>query len=68
MSDQDLLTQAHLARYKLITGTAPVEVDMGTHRVRFTPANRDALESYIAELQDRINGVQRTRGAIGIVF
>jgi hypothetical protein len=67
MTDQDLLTQASLARHKLLTGTSAVEVDMGGYRARFTPANREALESYINELQDRIAGVQR-RGAIGIVF
>jgi hypothetical protein len=67
MTTLDLLTQALSARHKLLTGTSAVEVDMGGYRARFTPANREALESYINELQDNISGVQ-ARGAIGFVF
>lgn len=67
MSDQDLLDQANAARHKLLTGIAVVEVDMGTYRARFTPANREALDAYIQELEERIAGTPR-RGAIGFVF
>ncbi|MBI1202555.1 MAG: hypothetical protein GC182_08595 [Rhodopseudomonas sp.] len=67
-TDQDLLDQANAARHKLLTGTSAVEVDMGTYRARFTPANREALESYIAELSARISGCAPRRGAVGIVF
>lgn len=64
---QDLLTQALAARHALITGQQAVEVDFGTYRTKFTPANRDALDSYISELQTQIAGLQR-RGAIGVIF
>lgn len=72
MSDQDLLDQANAARHKLLTGTAAVEVDVvgasgGGYRTKFTAANREALQSYIDELEQRIAG-KRTRGAIGFVF
>jgi hypothetical protein len=71
MSDLDLperLTAARAARHKLLTGMAVVEVDQGGgFRTKFTPANREALESYIAELEDSIAG-KRRRGAIGVVF
>ncbi len=72
MTDQDALDAALTARHKLLTGASAVEVDvMGTgganYRTRFTPANREALESYIAELQAKIAGTAR-RGALGFVF
>jgi len=56
------------ARHLLITGTMAVEVEVaGGMRVTFTPANREALESYISELQAQINGTQ-IRGALGFIF
>jgi len=72
MTDADALVAAQAARHKLLTGTAAVEVDVqsaggGGYRTKFTPANREALEAYIDELEQRING-RRTRGAVGFVF
>lgn len=72
MTDQDLLNQAEAARHDLLIGALAVEVDVigasgGGMRTKFTAANREALESYIDELRQRIAG-KRTRGAIGIVF
>lgn len=72
MTDQDRLNAAIDARHKLLLGQSVVEVDIiGSNginqRTRFTPANREALEAYIAELQEKIAGCQR-RGAVGIVF
>jgi hypothetical protein len=67
MNDEDRLAAAVSARHKLLTGTAAVEVDTGVYKTRFTPANREALEAYIAELQDKISGRRRS-GAIGFVL
>lgn len=72
MTDQDALIDALAKRHKLLTGTSVVEVDIisqggASYKTRFTPANREALESYIQELQNRIAG-KSSRGAIGIVF
>ena len=67
MTDQDCLAAAQVARHKLLLGAQAVEVDFGTYRAKFTPANREALESYISELQARIAN-KPVRGAIGIVF
>lgn len=72
MTDQERLNAAIDARHKLLLGQSVVEIDiMGSNgvnqRTRFTPANREALEAYIAELQAKIAGCS-LRGAIGIVF
>jgi hypothetical protein len=67
MTDADRLALAKDARHKLLLGQAAVEVDFGTYRTKFTPANREALDSYIAELEAAICG-QPSRGAIGFVF
>lgn len=67
MTDQDRLAAAIAARHQLVTGVQAVEVDLPGYRARFTPANREALDSYITELQAGIAGKQ-TRGAIGVVF
>ncbi len=68
MTDQDLLVQANVAYHKLLTGTSAIEVDMGTHRVKFTPADSTKLVEYIAKLETRIAGNRPQRGAIGFVF
>jgi len=72
VTDQEALDAAKLARHKLLTGAAVVEVDIvtsgGGYKTRFTPANREALESYISELEEKIAGTCSRRGAIGIVF
>lgn len=71
MTDQEMLDAALLARHQLLMGQSTVECDFGgagaQQRVKFTPANADRLDAYIAELQARIAGLPR-RGAIGIVF
>jgi hypothetical protein len=67
-SNADRLTAAIDARHQLLVGAKAVSVEVaGGMRVTFTPANREALESYISELQSAIDGTQ-TRGAIGFVF
>lgn len=66
-TDQQLLDEAMAARHALVTGQQAIEVDFGTYRTKFNPSNRDALDSYIAELQARIAGEAR-RGAIGVIF
>ena len=62
-----MLDAAIAARHKLLTGTNAVEVDQDGYTVKFTAANREALDGYIAELEAKIAG-RRTRGAVGIVF
>lgn len=62
-----LLREAQQALHKLRTGTAVVEVDCGDYRTRFTPANVENLQAYVAELQLRLEG-RPLRGAIGFVF
>lgn len=66
-TDQDRLDAAQAALHKLLTGTSVVEVDTGQYRAKFTPANIDALRSYIAELQQKLAGAA-PRGAIGFIF
>jgi len=74
LSDSDALDAALAARHKLLIGTQAVEVEIiGTSganmRTRFTPANLEKLDSYIAELRERLGiAEQPRRGAIGIVF
>jgi hypothetical protein len=67
MTDQDRLAAAIDARHRLLLGESAVEVDFGTYRARFTPANREALESYIKELEAQISGKPQ-HGAIGFVL
>jgi hypothetical protein len=67
MSNADKLAAAEDARHRLLLGQQAVEVDFGTYKTRFTAANRESLESYIAELKALIAGTP-TRGAIGFVM
>lgn len=67
MTDQDRLAAAIDARHKLVTGAKAVKVDFGIYRTEFTPANREALDSYISELEAKVAGGAR-RGAIGVIF
>lgn len=71
MTDQEMLDAAKLARHQLLMGTSAVECDFGgvgsQQRTRFTAANADRLDAYIAELEARIAGLPR-RGAMGFVF
>ena len=56
------------ARDRLIRGVMAVEVQIaGGMMTKFTPANREALESYISELQAEISG-KPVRRAIGVIF
>lgn len=67
MTDADRLAAAKDARHQLVTGAQAVEVDFGIYKTKFTPANREALDSYISELEASIAGGKR-RGAIGFIF
>jgi hypothetical protein len=71
MTDQEMLDAARAARHALIMGQGIVECDFGgaggQQRTKFTAANADRLDAYIAELETRIAGLPR-RGAIGFVF
>jgi hypothetical protein len=71
MTDQEMLDAARTARHQLLLGAGIVECDFGgaggQQRTKFTPADANKLDSYIAELEARIAGLPR-RGAIGIVF
>lgn len=67
MTDQDMLAAAQAARHKLLLGANAVEVIHDGYSVKFTTANREALDAYIAELEARIAGLPR-RGAIGLVL
>lgn len=52
---QQLLDEANAAYHKLQTGTmARVIVDIDGSRVEFTPANKQALYSYILQLQAQL--------------
>jgi hypothetical protein len=67
-TNEGRLAAAQAARHQLITGGLPVEVEIaGGMRVTYAPADRDALESYISELQAAIAGTQ-TRGALGFIL
>lgn len=67
LSDQQLLDDARDKYHKLLTGRSAVEVDMGTHRTKFHPADADKLHTYIQQLEDKIGGACRV-GAIGVIF
>lgn len=71
MTDQEMLDAARAARHQLLMGASAVECDFGgvgsQQRTRFTPANADRLDAYIAELEARIAGLPR-RGAVGFVL
>lgn len=71
LTDAEKLAIAIDARDKLLLGQSIVECDFGgaggQQRTRFTPANANLLDAYIAELQARICGLPR-RGAIGVIF
>ena len=55
---QQLLDEAEAAYHKLQTGTmARVVVDIDGSRVEFTPANKQALYTYIQQLQARLGSV-----------
>lgn len=67
MTHEEKLAAAIAARHRLLLGEAAVECDFGEQRTRFTAANADRLDAYIAELQALIAGLPR-RGAIGVIF
>jgi hypothetical protein len=71
MTDQEMLDAAKLARHQLLMGQSVVECDFGgvgsQQRTRFTAANADRLDAYIAELESRVAGLP-TRGAVGFIF
>ena len=49
---QAMLVEAEAAYHALLTGTAVVEVvDQNGEKVRFTPANRYALQNYIGTMR-----------------
>ena len=50
-----MLDAAIAARHKLLTGTNAVEVDQDGYTVKFTAANREALDGYIAASGDDIS-------------
>lgn len=61
------LKEARIALHKLVTGTGVVELEVEGQRTRFTPANREDLEAYIARLDALVSGAP-SRGAIGFIF
>jgi hypothetical protein len=67
LTDQEMLDAARVARHQLNMGQAVVECEFGGQRTKFSVANADRLDAYIAELEARIAGLPR-RGAIGIIF
>lgn len=67
MTDQERLDAAIAARDKLLRGEQANEVHLVGYSAKFTPANRDELDSYITQLQASIAGKNR-RGAIGVIF
>lgn len=67
MTDQEMLDAARLARHNLIMGQGVVECEFDGQRTKFTSANADRLDAYIAELEARIAGCPR-RGAIGFIL
>lgn len=59
VASKELLDQARVAYHKLVTGLSAREVvDSNGERVTFTAANRQALYSYILELESQLNPVQ----------
>lgn len=66
-----MLDAARVARHALMIGQGVVECEFGgagaVQRTKFTAANADRLDAYIAELEARIAGAPR-RGAMGFAF
>lgn len=54
------LSQAETARHRLVTGSMAELLTHGDQTTRFTPANIDKLEAYIASLQSQIAGADGT--------
>ena len=51
----DRLTEAEGAYHRLLMGTSVVEIkDQNGEMVRYTPANRGALATYIADLKQQL--------------
>jgi hypothetical protein len=71
MTDQDMLDAARAARHALLMGQGIVECDFGgaggQQRTKFTAANADRLDAYIAELEAKVAG-RSARGAVGFIF
>lgn len=52
LTTQERLTEAREALHQLLTGTQAVAVtDQNGERVEYRPANRAALERYVADLE-----------------
>lgn len=54
------LSQAETAHHKLLTGSLVETLQHGDQITRFTPANIDKLEAYIASLKSKIAGLEGT--------
>jgi hypothetical protein len=67
LTNEEKLAAAIAARHRLLMGEAVVECDFGEQRTKFTAANADRLDAYIAELEALIAGLPR-RGAMGFAF
>ena len=67
LTDADKLADAQAKYHQLLTGARVVEVDFGTHRTKYHPADADKLAAYVQQLQDKVDGNPRY-GAIGVVF
>ena len=51
------LADAEAAYHNLLTGVSVVEItDQNGEKMRYTPINRGALATYIADLKRQING------------
>lgn len=56
MTDQEMLDEAKQQYHLLITGQAAVEFrDQNGEMVRYTQANRSALQTYIQRLEAKVN-------------
>ncbi len=73
VATQQMLDQARVAYHKLVTGLSAREVvDSNGERVTFTAANRQALYSYILELESQLNptaaGAAPSNGPATFIF
>ena len=59
LTTAERLNEAQTALHELLTGTAAVSVtDQNGERVIYQPANRAALERYVADLEAQLAGAR----------
>jgi hypothetical protein len=65
---QAMLDQARTARFRLVTGRLPIEVEADGRRSRFARMTLDDVEAEISRLENAVAGRTPRKGAIGFLF